>query len=99
MIARIATFEGGDVDEMRRLNNELLVERGASALPSGVQRVMVLMKDDTGWVVISFFDSEAAADAAEERFEQLGDEIPESVRGKRVSLESFEVAFDVEMVR
>ena len=29
----------------------------------------------------------------------MGDEIPESVRGKRVSLESFEVAFDVEMVR
>jgi hypothetical protein len=29
----------------------------------------------------------------------MGDEILESVRGKRVSLESFEVAFDVEMVR
>jgi hypothetical protein len=29
----------------------------------------------------------------------MGDEIPESVRGKRVSLQSFEVAFDVEMVR
>ena len=99
MIARVATFEGGDANEMRRLNNEMLVERGASALPSGVQRVMVLMNDDSKWTVISFFDDEAAAAAAEERFEQLGDEIPESVRGKRVSLESFEVAFDVEMVR
>jgi hypothetical protein len=49
--------------------------------------------------VISFFDSEEAATAAEPRFEQMGDEIPESVRGKRISLESFEVAFDVEMVR
>ena len=29
----------------------------------------------------------------------MGDEIPEAVRGKRISLESFEVAFDVEMVR
>ena len=29
----------------------------------------------------------------------MGDEIPESVRGIRISLESFEVAFDVEMVR
>jgi hypothetical protein len=29
----------------------------------------------------------------------MGDEIPENVRGKRVSLESCEVAFDVEMVR
>jgi len=99
VIARIATFEGGDADEMRRLNNELLVERGASALPAGVQRVMVFMNDNSRWKVISFFDSAEAAAAAEERYEQMGDEIPESVRGKRVSLETFEVAFDVEMVR
>jgi hypothetical protein len=56
-------------------------------------------KDENRWSVISFFDSEEAAAAAEERFEQMGDAIPESVRGKRISLESFEVAFDVEMVR
>ena len=99
MIARIATFEGGDAEEMRRRNNEMLVERGTTALPAGILRVMVLMKDESRWAVISFFDSEEAAAAAEERFEQMGDEIPESVRGKRISLETFEVAFDVEMVR
>ena len=99
MIARIATFEGGDVEEMRRLNNEMLVERGATALPPGVLRVMVLTKDEAKWSVISFFDSEETASAAEERFEQMGDEIPESVRGKRISLETFEIAFDVETVR
>ena len=99
MIARIATFEGGDAAEMRRRNNEMLVERAATDLPPGILRVMVLMKDESRWSVISFFDSEEAAVAAEERFEQMGDEIPESVRGRRVSLESFEVAFDVEMVR
>jgi hypothetical protein len=49
--------------------------------------------------VISFFDSQETASAAEERFERMGDEIPESVRGKRISLETYEVAFDVEMVR
>jgi hypothetical protein len=98
VIARIATFEGGDAEEMRRRNNELLVER-ATELPAGILRVMVLMKDESRWSVISFFDSEAAAAAAEERFEQMGDEIPESIRGTRVSLESFEVVFDVEMVR
>ena len=98
MLARIATFEGGDVEEMRRLNNEMLVER-PNEVPAGVLRVMVLMKDDSSWSVISFFDSKEAAAAAEQRFEQMGDEIPESVRGKRISLETFEVAFDVEMVR
>jgi hypothetical protein len=98
VIARIATFEGGDADEMRRRNNEILVER-PTELPAGILRVMVLMKDETRWSVISFFDSEETAAAAEARFEQMGDEIPESIRGKRVSLESFEVVFDVEMVR
>jgi hypothetical protein len=39
------------------------------------------------------------ARAAEARWEEMGDEIPEGVRGKRVGLESYEVAFDVEMVR
>ena len=99
MIARIATFEGGDSDAMRRLTNEMLVERGASALPAGVERVMVLMNDASRWKVVSFFDSAEEAAAAEERYEKLGDEIPESIRGKRVGLETFEVAFDVEMVR
>ena len=98
MIARIATFEGGDAEAMSRRNNELLVEHPGD-LPAGVLRVMVLMKDESHWSVVSFFDSEESAAAAEERFEQLGDEIPENVRGKRVSLETYEVAFDVEMVR
>jgi hypothetical protein len=98
VIARIATFEGGDADEMRRINNELLVER-SSALPSGILRVMVLMKDDSHWSVISFFEDEEAAQASEARWEQLGDEIPEHVRGKRVGLETYVVGFDVEMVR
>ena len=99
MIARVATFEGGDAEEMRRLNNEMLVERGSTALPPGISRVMVLMKDESSWSVISFFDSEEAVAASEERFEQMGDEIPESVRGKRIGVESYEVAFDVEMIR
>jgi len=98
VIARIATFEGGDAEEMRRRNNEMLVQR-ATELPAGILRVMVLMKDESSWSVISFFESEEAAVAGEERFEQMGDEIPESARGKRMSLESFEVAFDVEMGR
>lgn len=98
MIARIATFEGGNADEMYRINNEMLVER-PTELPDGIRRVMVLRKDESRWSVISFFDSEEDAATAEEQFEQMGDRIPESARGKRVSLETYEVAFDVETVR
>lgn len=97
MIARVASFEGGDADEMRRINNEMLVER-SSSLPSGLLRVMVLMQDDRRWSVVSFFQDEQSARTAEARFEEMGNEIPERVRGKRVSVESYEVAFDVEMV-
>jgi hypothetical protein len=99
MIARIATFEGGNAEEMRKLNNEMLVERGATALPPGTLRVMVLMKDESRWSVISFFDNEETAAASEAQWEEMGDEIPESVRGERINVESFEVAFDVETVR
>lgn len=98
MIARIASFEGGDAAEMARMNNEMLVERPAS-LPPGVLRVMVLMRDDTSWSVVSFFENEETAEAAEARWAEMGDEIPEDVRGRRVSVETYEVAFDVEMVR
>lgn len=98
MIARVATFEGGDADEIYRINNEMLVERKMS-LPAGVLRVMVLMKDKSHWSVVSFFEDEETARAAEVRWEEIGEEIPERTRGKRVGLESYEVAFDVEMVR
>jgi hypothetical protein len=98
VIARIATFEGGDAAEMYRINNEMLVTR-SNPLPPGVLRVMVLKRDETSWSVVSFFENEESAGAAEARFEEMGDEIPERVRGKRVGLETYEVAFDVEMVR
>ena len=98
MIARVASFEGGNADEMYRINNEMLIER-PNSLPDGILRVMVLRRDDTRWSVVSFFEDDESANAAEARFEEMGDEIPEHVRGKRVSLESYEVAFDVEMLR
>ena len=40
---------------------------------------------------ISFFDSREAVAAAEARFESMGDEIPEDIRGQRTSVHSYEV--------
>ena len=49
-------LRGWQRGEMRRINNEMLVERSAS-LPAGLLRVMVLTSDDTRWSVISFFEA------------------------------------------
>ena len=51
---------------MYRINNELLVER-SRPLPTGLLRVIVLMRDDTRWSVVSFFEDEESARAAEAR--------------------------------
>jgi hypothetical protein len=32
--------------------------------------------------------------AAEQRFESMGDEIPEDVRGRRVSVDTYEIVMD-----
>jgi len=93
MFARIATFEGGELEAIRTLNNDMLVNQ-PDRMPDGVKRVMVLEGDQR--LVITFFDTQEALDASEEKFERLGDEIDESVRGKRVGLASYELLFDME---
>ena len=95
MFARIATFEGGDLEEIRRVNNQMLVD-GSANLPEGISRVMALEGDRR--LIVTFFDSREALDASEQRFEEMGDEIPESVRGRRVALDKYEVVFDMETV-
>ena len=91
MYARVATFEGGDVDELRRLNEERMAD-GTAGIPEGVSRAMVLQGDKR--LFVTFFDTKESMDAAEARFEAMGDEIPESVRGKRVGVDTYEVVFD-----
>jgi hypothetical protein len=94
MFARVATFEGGDVDRLQQLNEERMAS-GQMNPPSGVKRAMVLQ--GTQRLFITFFDSREQLDAAEQRFEQMGDEIPEEIRGKRVGVDVYEVVFDQAM--
>jgi hypothetical protein len=95
LYARVATFEGGDVEQARNLNNEILVN-DPGRLPAGVKRVMVLEGEQR--LIITFFDSREELEASEQKFEQLGGEIDESVRGKRVGLATYELLFDMEAV-
>jgi hypothetical protein len=94
MFARVATFEGGDLEAIRDVNNEMLAN-DPGRMPDGLKRVMVL-EGDGQRLVITFFESREAIAASEEKWEQLGDEIDESVRGKRVGLASYELIFEME---
>jgi hypothetical protein len=93
MYARIATFEGGDIDRLREMTQERM-QSDASGLPEGVKRTFVLQGDRR--LFVTFFDSREQLDAAQQRFEQMGDEIPEDVRGRRVSVDVYEVVYDSE---
>jgi hypothetical protein len=91
VFARIATFEGGNVAELRRLGEERMAS-GDTGMPDGVSRAMVLEGDRR--LFVTFFETREAMQAAEQRFEAMGDEIPEDVRGQRLSVDTYEVVMD-----
>ena len=96
MYARIATFEGGDTERLRQMNEERM-SSGTMDAPQGMKRVL-LLADDKGSrrLFVSFFDSREEIEAAEQRFESMGDEIPEDIRGRRTSVDVYEVVFEGE---
>jgi hypothetical protein len=95
MYARVATFEGGDTQHIREMNENT---DSRPELPDGVRRVMMLDDAQAGRrLFIAFFDSREALDAAESRFESMGDEVPEDVRGRRLSVEVYDVVADEEV--
>jgi len=95
MYARVATFEGGNEDEMMRLSEERS-SSGQMEPPDGMRRAMVLSDHSGRRLFITFFDSREAIDAAEQRFEQMGDEIPEDIRGRRTGIDVYEVVWERE---
>jgi hypothetical protein len=94
MYARIASFEGGDNDRLQQLNEERM-RSGEMQAPDGMKRAMVLAdRDGNRRLFVTFFDSRDQVDAAEEGFDRMGDTIPEDVRGRRTSVDVYEVVFD-----
>jgi hypothetical protein len=91
--ARVAAFEGGDTDRIRQVNEQRRQQEGW--MPKGVRRVLVL-NDEQGSkrLFVTMFDSREALQSAEQQFEQMGNEIPEEIRGRRTSLDVYEVVVD-----
>jgi len=92
----VASFEGGDFERLRQVTAER-TGSGSEGLPDGTRRVLVLADPSRERrLFITLFDSREATEAAEQRFEELGDEIPEDVRGRRTAVEAYEVTIDEE---
>jgi hypothetical protein len=91
MWARVASFENTDVERMRVEAN-----RPPDRLPEGIRGAFGLADAETKrQLFITLFETREAMEAAEPIFEQMGDEVPEEVRGRRVSKEYFEVVLGV----
>jgi len=94
MYARVAAFEG-DMSQIDGLITTIQDRiRSGEELP-GAKRFLMLLDREAGTSLgITFFEDEESIRAAEPTFERMGDEIPEDLRGRRTSVETYEVAID-----
>jgi len=95
MYARVAAFEGRDMSRADELI-EIVRERARSGedLP-GAKRLLMLVDRQAGTALgITFFETEEAIRGAEPAFERMADEIPQEMRGRRTSVDVFEVAIE-----
>jgi hypothetical protein len=91
MWARVASFEGADIERLRAE-----ARRPPDRMPEGLRGAFGLADAASGrQLFITLFDTREAIEAAEATFEQMGDEIPEEVRGRRVSKDYYEVTLGV----
>jgi hypothetical protein len=91
MWVRVATFEGGDTEKLDKLMDERM-SSGEMPPPGGMSSVLILDdKDAKKRKFLAFFESRDALEAAEAGFDQMGDTIPEEVRGKRTTVHYYDV--------
>jgi hypothetical protein len=93
MHARVAAFENPNTSRIDELVG-LVRDRQSTGkdLPDALGMYMLVDRPSGTSLGISIFEDEDAIRAAEPAFERLGDEIPETLRGKRLSVETYEVA-------
>ena len=93
MWARIATFENADIERLRERTGQRPPEE---LIPAGLRGVLSLVDTDAKrQLFITLFGSREEIEAAEPLFERMGDELPEEVRGRRISRDYYEVASGV----
>ena len=93
MHARIAAFENRDMSRTDELV-QLVRDRQSSGteIPDALGMYLLVDRAAGKTLGISIFENEEAITAAEPVFERMGDEVPEELRGRRISVDTFEVA-------
>src|SRR4051794_18499993 len=89
MWVRVASFEGQNEEKMMEMSQQ----GGAPEMPAGVTRAQAWSNHEGRTKFVTYFDDRGALDAAEQAFESMGDEIPEDVRGRRTSVDVYEIVW------
>ena len=93
MHARVAAFENRNTSRIDELVRRIRDRQAAgNEIPDALGMYLLVDRAAGAMLGISLFESEDAIRAAEPIFERMGDEVPEELRGKRVSVDLFEVA-------
>jgi hypothetical protein len=98
MHARVATFEGGDPEQVRRMLEEI-DRQAASGPPEGVPAVglLVLHRPNDGKVLaITLFDTEEDLQQGDATLNSMDPPDPGGM-GRRASVEIFEVATKLDL--
>jgi len=91
MWVRVATFEGGETQKLDKLMDERM-SSGEMPPPEGMSSVLILDdKDAQKRKFLAFFENRDTLEAAEAGFDQMGDTIPEEIRGRRTSVHYYDV--------
>ena len=92
MHARVASFEQINASAVDDVIGRVRERIDAGQLPAGAKGgLMLIDRQRSTSLGITFFDSAEAIDEAEPEFDRMGEEIPEEIRGRRTSVETYEV--------
>jgi hypothetical protein len=98
MHARVATFEGGDPESVRRMLAEIS-SQSQSGPPEGVPAVglLALHQPDQGKVLaITLFDTEEDLDQGDAALSSMDPPVPGGM-GRRTSVERYEVGIKLDL--
>jgi heme-degrading monooxygenase HmoA len=87
----VAAFENRNVTRIDELVQRIRDRQGdGSEIPDALGMYLLVDRAAGAILGISLFESERAIHAAEPIFERMGDEIPEHLRGRRLSVDVYE---------